>query len=173
MPTTSPPSSSSSSSSSSSPPHYPRIIITYCTQCKWLLRAAYHAQELLSTFSTSLGEVSLRPATGGVYWVDVEVEVEVSQTAKTAKTAEIAEIAESARAEAATEAATEANPGMGGSKTYRIWDRKAQDGFPGEFILNLDLVPSALPPSLFLFFSSAVAWFSGWIFHLLFKYYCF
>ncbi|KAH8155645.1 uncharacterized protein LAJ45_00655 [Morchella importuna] len=33
--------------------------------------AAYFAQELLSTFSTSLGEVSLLPATGGVFIVEI------------------------------------------------------------------------------------------------------
>ncbi|PYI03634.1 hypothetical protein BO78DRAFT_463192 [Aspergillus sclerotiicarbonarius CBS 121057] len=49
----------------------PRITIKYCTQCKWLLRAAYFAQELLSTFSTQLGEVSLVPATGGVFTVTI------------------------------------------------------------------------------------------------------
>ena len=47
----------------------PRIVITYCTQCRWLLRAAWMAQELLSTFGTDLGEVSLAPGTGGVFTV--------------------------------------------------------------------------------------------------------
>src|SRR5262249_38692095 len=28
----------------------PRIEIEYCTQCRWLLRAAWMAQELLTTF---------------------------------------------------------------------------------------------------------------------------
>ncbi|KAH8658732.1 Rdx type Seleno protein, partial [Tricladium varicosporioides] len=45
----------------------PRITIQFCTQCKWMLRAAYFAQELLSTFSTSLGEVALQPSTGGTF----------------------------------------------------------------------------------------------------------
>ena len=43
----------------------PRIAIRYCTQCHWLLRAAWLAQELLSTFGTDLGEVALAPGTGG------------------------------------------------------------------------------------------------------------
>ncbi|MDY8109053.1 SelT/SelW/SelH family protein [Fulvimarina sp. 2208YS6-2-32] len=43
----------------------PQIAIHYCTQCQWLLRAAWMAQELLSTFGTDLGSVSLTPATGG------------------------------------------------------------------------------------------------------------
>ncbi|KAK6361250.1 hypothetical protein TWF730_004992 [Orbilia blumenaviensis] len=50
----------------------PRISIQFCIQCKWNLRAAYYAQELLQTFSTSLGEVSLRPSTGGVFIVTLE-----------------------------------------------------------------------------------------------------
>jgi selenoprotein W-related protein len=40
----------------------PRIVIAYCTQCHWLLRAAWMAQELLSTFSADLGEVALAPS---------------------------------------------------------------------------------------------------------------
>ncbi|KAK1768598.1 Rdx family-domain-containing protein [Phialemonium atrogriseum] len=54
-----------------SPFPLPRVTIKFCTQCKWMLRAAYFAQELLSTFSTSLGEVALQPATGGVFVVEI------------------------------------------------------------------------------------------------------
>lgn len=50
----------------------PRVAITYCTQCRWLLRAAWMAQELLSTFTTEVGEVALVPATGGVFRITVE-----------------------------------------------------------------------------------------------------
>ncbi|KAF3911819.1 hypothetical protein AA313_de0207910 [Arthrobotrys entomopaga] len=50
----------------------PKITIQFCIQCKWNLRAAYYAQELLQTFSTSLGEVSLRPSTGGVFIITLE-----------------------------------------------------------------------------------------------------
>ena len=45
----------------------PRVIITYCSQCRWLLRAAWMAQELLMTFEQDLKEVALRPGTGGVF----------------------------------------------------------------------------------------------------------
>jgi selenoprotein W-related protein len=45
----------------------PRIAITYCTQCNWMLRAAWLAQELLQTFGQDLGEVALIPGTGGVF----------------------------------------------------------------------------------------------------------
>lgn len=44
----------------------PRLAITYCRQCNWLLRAAWLAQELLTTFAEELGEVALVPGTGGV-----------------------------------------------------------------------------------------------------------
>ena len=45
----------------------PRIEIQYCTQCGWLLRSAWIAQELLTTFVEDLGEVALIPGTGGVF----------------------------------------------------------------------------------------------------------
>lgn len=45
----------------------PLVVITYCTQCQWLLRAAWLAQELLSTFADDLGGVTLVPATGGTF----------------------------------------------------------------------------------------------------------
>ncbi|WP_216908147.1 SelT/SelW/SelH family protein [Nocardia noduli] len=49
-----------------------RIAIEYCTQCRWLLRASWMAQELLSTFGTDLGEVALIPGTGGVFRITVD-----------------------------------------------------------------------------------------------------
>ena len=51
------------------PAFRPRIVILYCTQCQWLLRAGWMAQELLSTFSTDLGEVVLQPGTGGIFQI--------------------------------------------------------------------------------------------------------
>lgn len=50
----------------------PRVEIRYCNQCRWLLRAAWMAQELLSTFDEALGEVALVPCTGGVFEVIVD-----------------------------------------------------------------------------------------------------
>ncbi|MGH8636895.1 MAG: SelT/SelW/SelH family protein [Burkholderiales bacterium] len=50
----------------------PRLEIEYCTQCRWLLRAAWFAQELLTTFQQELGEVALIPGTGGVFEVRVD-----------------------------------------------------------------------------------------------------
>ena len=50
----------------------PRIEIEYCTQCRWLLRAAWMAQELLVTFEQEIGEVALVPGTGGIFEVRVD-----------------------------------------------------------------------------------------------------
>lgn len=50
----------------------PRVEIIYCTQCRWLLRAAWLAQELLSTFETELGEVALIPGRGGIFEIHVQ-----------------------------------------------------------------------------------------------------
>ncbi len=47
------------------------VTITYCTQCRWLLRASWLAQELLTTFSAELTELTLRPGTGGVLRIEV------------------------------------------------------------------------------------------------------
>lgn len=52
----------------------PRIAITYCTQCNWLLRASWYAGELLQTFAAEVGEVALVPAEGGVFRIDVDDE---------------------------------------------------------------------------------------------------
>jgi len=41
------------------------IDIYYCRQCNWMLRATWLSQELLSTFSDELNQVSLHPDTGG------------------------------------------------------------------------------------------------------------
>ncbi len=45
----------------------PELTITYCTQCNWLLRSAWMAQEVLSTFSLEIGSVTLVPGTGGIF----------------------------------------------------------------------------------------------------------
>ncbi len=57
----------------------PRIEIEYCTQCNWLLRAAWMAQELLNTFSFELGEVALIPGTGGIFKVRLDRELVFSR----------------------------------------------------------------------------------------------
>lgn len=61
--------------------HKPRVLITYCTQCRWLLRAAWMAQELLTTFQEELGEVALAPGTGGIFEIHVGDELIWSRAA--------------------------------------------------------------------------------------------
>ncbi|OGT66471.1 MAG: selenoprotein [Gammaproteobacteria bacterium RIFCSPLOWO2_02_FULL_47_50] len=44
-----------------------RVEIEYCTQCRFILRAGWMAQELLMTFAGELGEVALIPGQGGIF----------------------------------------------------------------------------------------------------------
>ena len=50
----------------------PRVEIKYCSQCRFVLRATWMAQELLMTFDTDLGEVALVPDSGGIFEVRVD-----------------------------------------------------------------------------------------------------
>ncbi|OTB08030.1 hypothetical protein M426DRAFT_317538 [Hypoxylon sp. CI-4A] len=96
----------SASSARDSPFPLPRVTIRFCTQCKWMLRAAYFAQELLSTFSTSLGEVSLQPSTGGTFVVEIFYQDPNSSPTTTATTQQ---------------------PTI---QQRVLWDRKIDGGFP-------------------------------------------
>ncbi|WP_308418755.1 SelT/SelW/SelH family protein [Leeia aquatica] len=50
--------------------------IEYCTLCRWLLRAAWLAQEVLTTFDTDeLTEVALVPSSGGIFRLTLDGEV--------------------------------------------------------------------------------------------------
>ena len=51
-----------------------RLEIEYCVRCRWLLRAGWLAQELLTTFPEELAEVALRPGTNGVFEVRLDGE---------------------------------------------------------------------------------------------------
>ena len=53
----------------------PRVAITYCRQCNWMLRAAWMAQEILSTFAEDVSEVSLVPSTGGAFEITIDGDV--------------------------------------------------------------------------------------------------
>ena len=46
-----------------------RVDIHYCTGCRWLMRSAWMAQELLTTFEGELDELTLHPGTGGIFEV--------------------------------------------------------------------------------------------------------
>jgi selenoprotein W-related protein len=69
----------------------PRLEIEYCTQCRWLLRAAWTAQELLTTFMDELAEVALVPGKGGVFEVRLDGET-VWSRAKERRFPEMAEL---------------------------------------------------------------------------------
>jgi selenoprotein W-related protein len=58
------------------------VEINYCTQCRWLLRAGWMAQELLSTFEGDLAAVTLRPGTGGVFDIVLDGEMLWSRKAE-------------------------------------------------------------------------------------------
>lgn len=60
----------------------PRVEIEYCTQCRWLMRAGWTSQELLTTFEGELGEVALVPGTGGVFEVRVDGQIVWSRKAE-------------------------------------------------------------------------------------------
>ena len=59
-----------------------RIDIAYCTQCRWLMRAAWMAQELLTTFDDEIGELALKPGTGGIFEVHADGELVWSRKAE-------------------------------------------------------------------------------------------
>ncbi|MEE2788905.1 MAG: SelT/SelW/SelH family protein [Myxococcota bacterium] len=49
--------------------------IEYCIRCNWRLRAAWYAQEILSTFENELSEVALVPsATAGHFSISIDDE---------------------------------------------------------------------------------------------------
>ena len=52
------------------------VSLEYCPKCGWLLRSAYMAQELLTTFSEDLEGVLLKPSeTSGTFQVRVDDEI--------------------------------------------------------------------------------------------------
>jgi selenoprotein W-related protein len=52
-----------------------RVEIEYCTQCRFVLRAAWLAQEVLLSFGAGIGEVALIPGSGGRFEVRLDGEV--------------------------------------------------------------------------------------------------
>ena len=51
----------------------PTIIIEYCPKCNWMMRAAYMAQELLTTFTDDLNGVTLKPSeVSGRYTISID-----------------------------------------------------------------------------------------------------
>ena len=53
----------------------PTITIEYCPKCNWMLRSAFFAQELLSTFSDDVLSINLQPSeTGGKFNIRINEE---------------------------------------------------------------------------------------------------
>src|SRR6185295_16718505 len=51
----------------------PSVVIEYCPKCGWLLRAAYMAQEILTTFTDDIRSVTLLPSeVGGSYKIFID-----------------------------------------------------------------------------------------------------
>ncbi|KAK7951717.1 uncharacterized protein PG986_007445 [Apiospora aurea] len=107
-------------------PVLPRVTIRFCTQCKWMLRAAYYAQELLSTFSTGLGEVALQPSTGGTFIVEILAAVVTPTDGNDDDNKNAQPLQEPAPAAAA------ATTGVATTTTQHrvLWDRTVDGGFP-------------------------------------------
>jgi selenoprotein W-related protein len=60
-----------------------RVEIEYCTGCRWLLRAAWIAQELLTTFEEELNSVTLVPGSeGGIFEIRLNNDVLWSRKAQ-------------------------------------------------------------------------------------------
>ena len=54
----------------------PVITIEYCPKCGWMLRAAYMAQEFLTTFADELKSVNLQPSEiAGAYKIFLDEEI--------------------------------------------------------------------------------------------------
>ena len=70
----------------------PAITIEYCPKCGWMLRAAYFAQELLTTFTEDVYGVTLRPSdVSGTFKVSID-EVEIFDRRAMGRFPEIKEI---------------------------------------------------------------------------------
>ncbi|MEO3407001.1 SelT/SelW/SelH family protein [Mucilaginibacter sp. CAU 1740] len=54
----------------------PTIIIEYCPKCNWMMRAAYMAQELLTTFTDEVHGITLVPSeVSGRYTISINDEI--------------------------------------------------------------------------------------------------
>ena len=94
----------------------PSITIEYCPKCGWLLRAAYMAQEILTTFTDDITQVALRPSEiGGSYKIFID-DIKIFDRKEFGGFAEIKEIKQLVR--------DVVNPG----KNLGHADRRTEDG---------------------------------------------
>lgn len=78
------------------------VEIKYCTQCRWMLRATWMAQELLSTFDGEIKHLILTPGTGGIFEVSANGNLVWSRKEK-GRFPEITELKQAVRDEIAPE----------------------------------------------------------------------
>jgi selenoprotein W-related protein len=69
----------------------PRVEITYCRRCRFLLRAAWLAQEILSAFEEEIAEVAIRPGTGGILEITLDGEV-IASNRESGKMPDVSEV---------------------------------------------------------------------------------
>ena len=70
----------------------PTITIEYCPKCGWMLRAAYMAQELLTTFTDDVNGVLLKPSeVSGSYIITID-EIEIFNRKHAGRFPEIKEL---------------------------------------------------------------------------------
>jgi selenoprotein W-related protein len=60
----------------------PTVEIEYCTQCGFLLRAGWMAQEILRALEQEIGAVTLRPGGGGNFLLRLDGELLFSRRAQ-------------------------------------------------------------------------------------------
>jgi len=94
--------------------------------CKWQF-----AQELLSTFGTTIGEIALQPSTGGIFTVHLTYRPPGRDAEATA---DPASRTRDKPADASTTAAAE-SPRQEVERVL-LWDRKAEGGFPETKVLK-------------------------------------
>jgi len=75
----------------------PVIEIIYCRQCKWMLRAAWMGQELLSSLEEELGGITLIPGEGGIFEVKISGGEVVWSRAKEGRFPDIKELKQAVR----------------------------------------------------------------------------
>jgi selT/selW/selH-like putative selenoprotein len=104
------------------------VAIAYCIGCRWMLRAAYFAQELLSTFGNEIASISLvpsrPPSPGGIFQVQLQRYITSSGT-------------------------VDSQDQSSGYQSILLWDRTTQGRFPETKELK-QLVRDQLNPTKYL-----------------------
>ena len=52
-----------------------KIEIEDCTQCNWMIRSAWVAQEILNSFENNIKEIVLIPSSGGIFEIRINQEI--------------------------------------------------------------------------------------------------